>query len=213
MKKTLLLDFDGVILRSSKSTKLVSNRAARYVKNHTKRLNKESHVLNTYLYKTFGHTVTGLQRIGYHEANMAEYNDFVYNNIDFDQMAKDVETEKLYTLLEHCRSFDVDVEIFTNSPAIWHENILSRVYLPYKVPITNMCGRMKPDPQVYIDIEKRKPHHRLYFVDDSFQNFSTHTLFSDKWVNIMFGDRHIDVQNNIVVINDLGYIMRYVLCR
>lgn len=213
MQKLLLLDFDGVVLRSPRSMKLVSNRAARYVKSHVTQLsNKESSIVNKYLYKTFGHTVTGLNKMGYNAATMEDYNSFVYKNIDYRTLADEADIFGTYSLLAECDRNGIDVAIFTNSPRCWHENILSRMPLPYEVDAINMCGLLKPDQRVYKDIEKRYPYHKIFFVDDSFVNFSTYTLMNEKWVNIMFDTQKIEMPKhiNLKVVNNLSMVSKII---
>lgn len=210
MKKTLLLDFDGVVLRDHLATKLVSIRATSYVKRLTKVNNRDAAIINKYLYKSFGHTVTGLNKIGY-PATMADYNKSVYNHIDYTLIASRIDKLAIYTLLDQCRRYGIKVMLFTNSPPCWHENIMARIPLPYKIETVDMCERLKPDPQVYMDIEKTHKDHKLYFVDDNFTNFASYTLFKPNWVNIMYDEKNMKVRKNLVVINNIPDILSTVL--
>jgi FMN phosphatase YigB (HAD superfamily) len=210
MKKTLLLDFDGVLLRDPLATKLVSNRATRYVQKFTKANIRDAAIINKYLYKSFGHTVTGLNKIGY-PATMEDYNKTVYHHIDYTLVASRMDTGAIYELLDQCHRYGIKVMLFTNSPPCWHENIMARIPLPYEIEKVNMLGLLKPDPKLYIDIEKKHRDQKLYFVDDSFTNFASYTLFKPNWINIMYDEKNMKIRDNLVVINKIPDILDAVM--
>ena len=213
MNKVLLLDFDGVVFKH-KSANIVSNRAARYVKNHVNVSNRDSHIINKYLYKSFGHTATGLMNMGYADVSMEEYNKFVYNNIDYKKVFKNInqeDVEDINKIVKFCKKKNIMLSIFTNSPPMWYNSILDCMKID-KSDFTFIENKdlLKPDEGVYKLIDYLyEDKDKLYFVDDSFVNF-IHTLSNPRWVNVMFDKKHIELPENgsLKIINDLKDIIK-----
>jgi FMN phosphatase YigB (HAD superfamily) len=212
MNKVLLLDFDGVIFKH-KSANIVSNRAARYVKNHVNVSNRDSHIINKYLYKSFGHTATGLMNMGYKDVSMEEYNKFVYNNIDYKKVFKNTnkkDTEDVNNILKYCKKNNIHPCIFTNAPPIWYNSILDCMDIDKnQFEYIHNHDMLKPNKGIYDLIEYMYQNHdKFYFVDDSFVNF-IHTLSYPRWVNVMFDNKKIELPDNgsLKIINDLKDII------
>ena len=179
MKKVLLLDFDGVVFRH-KSASMISNKAARYVKNHTRTTNRDSHIINKYLYKSFGHTATGLINMGYKDVSMEDYNKFVYNDIDYNKIFKNVNQKDVIDInriIDYCKLNKIELSIFSNAPEIWYKNLLDCMKIDKKqFKYINNQNMLKPDEGVYKLIDYLyQDSDMIYFVDDSFVNF-IHTL-------------------------------------
>lgn len=211
MKKVLLLDFDGVIFKHKNAINIVSNKAARYVKKITNVNNKDSHIINKYLYKSFGHSVTGLIKMGY-DVSMTDYNNFVYDNLDFKKLFKNIDkkdVDNINNIIIYCKKYKIHSCIFTNSPPIWYNNILDYINVDKnQFDYIDNYDMLKPNKDIYDLIEdKYKNHDKIYFVDDSFVNF-THTLSNPKWINIMLDNKTIKINhNNIKIIKDLEDII------
>lgn len=213
MNKVLLLDFDGVIFKHKAAVSIVSNKAARYVKNTIKVSNRDSHTINKYLYKSFGHTVTGLIKMGY-DVTMEDYNNFVYDNIDFKKTFKKIPSEDIKDMndiIKYCKKQKIHISIFTNSPPVWYNNILDCMNIDKtNFDYIHNHDMLKPNKSIYdlIEYDMYADIDKLYFVDDSFVNF-THTLSNPKWINIMFDKKNIEINHtNIKIINDLGDLFK-----
>ena len=126
MNKKLLLDVDGVLLRTPLTNKIISTKATNYVQKYLKLPIKDTEIINKYLYTTYGHTSYGLEKLGYH-TTLKMYNDFVYNDLDYNNIFKDIsktnkdDIQKINNLLNICKSKNIKCIIFSNSPPIWYE--------------------------------------------------------------------------------------------
>jgi FMN phosphatase YigB (HAD superfamily) len=177
---------------------------------------KDASMLNNYLYKTFGHTAIGLQKLGY-EASISSYNDFVYKDLNYKEIFNDL----IYTskddilqvryLLDKCKKEGTETYIFSNSPSIWYENALYYMGLDTdmfgKIDMSNM---IKPNKNLFHRVENQFSNkNKIIFVDDSFVNFSN-TLMNDKWSNILFvnNDNMLTLPShlNLRITKDISYI-------
>lgn len=197
----LLLDFDGVIL-PKKYNKIVSVKATQYVQKFIKLPYKEAHIMNKYMYTTFGHTVKGLEKLGY-KTDIEDFNRYVYNDINYNALFKHLNKEKDLQDLNYIID-KFDPVIFSNSPKIWYKTALN--YMNIDIKSINMGSYLKPDPQIYKDLEKLTDK-KIYFVDDNFINFSN-TILNPRWENIMLDDLGIKLPDNlnIKVIPKLNYL-------
>lgn len=209
--KALLLDFDGVLFRHKSAVSLVSNKAARFVKINMKISNKDSHIINDYLYKSFGHTSIGLNKIGYN-VNIDDFNHFIYNDIDYKNVFKFINSKDIAdinNITKTCFFNNIKIYIFSNSPIVWCKNIIQCMNLDFNnFNYINNMNLLKPQKKLFnlIENELHDCNH-IYFIDDTFINF-THTLNNPKWTNIMFDKKNIIINSNInlKIINDLNDI-------
>lgn len=209
MSKVVLLDFDGVVLRAVNPSKIVSVKANKYVQRYMKTSASDAVAINKYLYKTFGHTAIGLQKLGY-EASIADYNEFVYKDINYKKLFSSLKKEskedikEIKELLNQCNNHSITVDIFSNSPSIWFENALYYMGINEHMGKVKMHGYIKPNKHL-LDIVEREYQNKekIIFVDDSFVNF-TNTLMNKKWDNIMFTDNEIRIPThiNLKVVNN-----------
>jgi FMN phosphatase YigB (HAD superfamily) len=212
--KVLLLDFDGVILKSPNSNKIIANKANRFVKNFVNTSNKNASIINKYLYKTFGHTAIGLQKLGY-KTSIDEYNKFVYNDINYKLLFKNLKKDynqdinDITNTIYYCNNNNIRMAIFSNSPSIWYSTALQYMDIdPTLFDHIYMNNTIKPDPKLFKSIEEKyRNYDKFYFVDDQFVNFSN-TLLNNKWTNIMFDQYNIELPNyiNLKIIKNLTQI-------
>lgn len=197
----LLLDFDGVIL-DNKYNKIVGVKATNYVQKIMKLPYAEARNMNKYMYKTFGHTTKGLNKLGYN-TDIEDFNRFVYNDINYNALFKNVNKEKDLEDLKYIIN-KFNPTIFSNAPKIWYKNALKNMNINLKN--IDMGSYLKPDFQIYKDIEKITDK-KIYFVDDNFINFSN-TILNPRWENIMLDDLVINFPDNIniKVIPKLNYL-------
>jgi FMN phosphatase YigB (HAD superfamily) len=218
MRKTLLLDFDGVILNTPRSAKVVSIKANKFVQKFLHTSTHHSTIINKYLYKTFGHTAIGLQKLGY-DTDIQEYNRFVYNDIDYKtifgelQYTHSKDIENVNKIIDHCRRKNINISIFSNSPSVWYINALYYMGINTStLSAIDLENHIKPNKIVFDTIEKKYLDcDRFIFVDDSFVNFSN-TLMNPKWYNIMLDTgttENINIPShiNLKVIKELTDIL------
>lgn len=208
MKQALLLDMDGVILKNHPVHQHVIQRCQAYVQLFTKTKTPEK--LNKYLYETTGHTVIGLQKLGY-PATVQTFNNFVYNSLDPNvfRTKKYENTEKLIELKETCKDRNVDFYIFSSAPKSYVEEVLTHMDTSLKnietlSEITNAL--LKPDPWCYKAVEAYIRADKITFVDDKLVNILP-VINSPRWTNYLFvDDLGETVYNNLDVIHDLRNI-------
>lgn len=219
MQKTLLLDFDGVILRHDRATKYIVSRSEKFANKFLKMMTQSDlQRVNREIYRVSGHTSLGLQKLGY-ENTISDFNDHVYSNIDYESLFQDPslqlsnrrDIDTLIDLKNSCFHNDVDIRLFSNAPHVWCQEILRRMS-----PLLSMSSfdedltsdLVKPDPRVYAGIEERYPGSRLYFVDDKLENLIP-VCDNPRWVKILLDDQHMHKCKsfkNLIVITDICQI-------
>ena len=203
----LLLDFDGVIL-PKKYNKIVSVKATQYVQKFIKLPYKEANIMNKYMYTTFGHTVKGLEKLGY-KTDIEDFNRYVYHDINYNALFKNIHKDTDVNINDLDYIIDkFNPLIFSNSPKIWYKTALN--YMNIDIKSINMGTYLKPDPQIYKDLEKLTDK-KIYFVDDNFINFSN-TILNPRWENIMLDDLEIKLPDNlnIKVIPKLNHLHKII---
>lgn len=176
MQRITLLDFDGVLYKHPKAMWYVSKRSSEFVHHKMKLPGKHaspiSEEVNRNLYRTFGHTVLGLQRMGY-EATIEEYNEFVYDQMPYAAIKPD----------DPIPQFAEDTYVFSNAPAIYCDRIAGRP-LPHISDLFDHSLPLKPNKKVYDDINHKFPEHQIFFFDDCMLNFA-YTMHMPNWVNVL----------------------------
>jgi hypothetical protein len=177
----LLLDVDGVIIRDESLLSHMKNNVVRYVKKKIPSL-KRPDLVNTILYKAYGHTALGLTRE--YGIFTDDFNEFVYDEHlishlhDFLTSSKDFERDKK-TIRHFCD--EEDVSFFSNSPMIWTEPIREAIDLR----IGNSEGFMKPTVESYLRFGDSD---EITFVDDNIVNLLP-TLYLNNWNPVHFSEK------------------------
>lgn len=215
MQRVLLLDFDGVVCTHPKSAFEVSQRASQYVKKIVNcKTEHDARLLNRHLYKTHGHTVLGLQRLGYN-IKPVDFNKYVYSDIDYDKLFVDFketnkgEIETIQKLNIFCKKMDIPMYIFSNAPQEWCNYILD-LMLEDEIFFNHIENQndLKPSFVLYENVSYRFKNNKIIFVDDQFINFSW-TLNNNQWINIHFtGEETYNVgdKKNILTIDTLDQL-------
>jgi FMN phosphatase YigB (HAD superfamily) len=176
-RKTLLLDFDGVVFKNHKLHKVVANRCEQFMHKYVKVRDQETLTrCNKSLYETTGHTLLGLQRLGYN-ITFEDFNNYVYKDIDFKNNLKDISEEHvrdihaLKKIQKHCEVNNYGLYIFSNAPDIWCDSICE-ILLGYSVPSTYIYTNniLKPNPYSYIRVQQYCDSDEYIFVDDKLGN-------------------------------------------
>ena len=214
MKRALLLDFDGVVLRHKYSDKIVISRIEKFVSRYIKVNPSTLSKINKDIYTSTGHTVLGLQNLGF-DANIEEFNEYVYGRLNYDFLFNNIRRthEKdiriLIGLKEYCDKNDVALNIFSNAPKIWCDGVLSQMSeeLLSMNNIENIIGKnvLKPGLSVYSIIEKKLHFDKFYFVDDKFANFMP-VYNSTKWIKILLEERDDVLRKDMIFISCLSRI-------
>lgn len=206
LQKTLLLDFDGVLYSNKFAHKVIAERSTRYcnkfVKSHNASFLDNFH---RHLYKTHGHTVLGLQKIGY-DASITDYNNEVFSNLNFMGMENEFDNTKTINDLIYClSSCNIDTYLFSNAPNSWTVPLLKQMNVKISEDNVLQLPHLKPTKELYDTIEYIFGNNQLIFVDDNMINFSP--IFQNKkWKKVLFADTSHDLRNDLVVIQDLDSI-------
>jgi FMN phosphatase YigB (HAD superfamily) len=219
-RQVCLLDFDGVCNKHKLGQEAVSKRCQYYVKRHT-RINdmKKVKELNRNLYESTGHTVLGLQKLGY-LVDMDDFNHFVYDYIDYSifddihiENKKDIETLK--KIQKVCDDKDITLCIFSAAPRKWCETVLSIMgeedLRDIHILSDTISGLLKPDRRCYDIIENQFKGMDINFVDDKLINLLP-VHGNSKWTNYLLCelaglDEVKHVKGNLHMLSDLSSLI------
>lgn len=208
VKPQVLLDFDGVLLRSKKASNMVAKRCASFVgsKMNIASIDKSTNV-NRYLYTNFGHTLLGLKALGY-ECSLQEFNDYVYGDIDYNELCEDIIRHEAFDNLglQNLLDQSENVYIFSNAPHSWIYNIMksccpNTLMKNTKYIDTHNC--LKTSRYLYHEIctrLSRNDSDKLFFIDDSLKNLEI-VLHDDRFNCILF-DEDMNVKTKCITIID-----------
>jgi FMN phosphatase YigB (HAD superfamily) len=208
--KTLLFDFDGVLIKNPKLENIIENKSIEFVSKqlHNPPNPKE---LNKNFYRNFGHTAIGLKHFYERKQNINvkdfiyDYNEYVFSNINYNELKSlitnddRVHMNRLFTITGHKKE---NVGIFTNAPSSWCENIAMLMdidiyeHVNEDFMFTSNEGLVKPLQNAYNKVEQ-KMNTDILFIDDSIQNLLP-ILYSDRW--------NVYLQNNFYRQNLYSYL-------
>ena len=216
MSKTLLLDFDGVILRNKIIERKISKSIDKYCGDILKIKNKKlSKKVNKELYSSSGHSLLGLRKMGVPK-DLKEFNEKIYN-IDYKELFCEItdnnikDIQKIIELKIFCQFYNISLKIWSNSPLIWCKNFINYMTSDLEgIEIINNHNckyLLKPEKDSYEYIENRERSNVIFFVDDKLSNF-LNVLNNQKWVSIYYTSSEVCSKNcnNMWMINDLSYI-------
>lgn len=223
-KKVVLLDVDGVVFKHTRALSAVSHRCNQYVSQKLGVEISTASKINSVLYKRFGHTVLGLERIYDYDIieTLPEFTKFVYSptlieyvhKYSADLATMHVMRSELIQLLRHCDKKDIDVYLFSNAPLQWCEMVLSMLNLKnadigvFGSGHEIYDGLLKPHTVLYDNIYKflsniyKDPYLQLIYTDDSLQNIIP-VLEKPNWVpvymneSLYFGSRKMSTIKNL----------------
>ena len=176
-KQCVLLDFDGVVLRSPAASALIRDRCELYLSARTGITNKATlRNLNESLYTTHGHTAIGLGRMMHQKMSVCAFNETVYDNIDYSSLRDRMhDTDFDKALIDSLCAEHENVYIFSNARADWVYNICSA--FSYNLNLVNARVLdvsdyfLKPDPAAY-DLAETVVGQQtgIIFIDDTPMN-------------------------------------------
>lgn len=204
--KTLLFDYDGVILRSYVASKTISRRCTKFVADVVGVRNlHQAEVLNRGLYTSYGHTALGLRALGY-DISIKDFNKQVYKNIDYNELGiceadfdipQNTKNEPLY--------------IFSSAPDEWIIGTLGAIGVSRNI-LDKICiirstdqELLKPDIKVFCDISSQYGGSEYILIDDSFLNISN-AIQVKGWKGIWITHDKFKVNNDITTATGLQNI-------
>lgn len=215
----VLVDFDGVVIKNRAYQKIVEKRIIQYVaRSYNIKNMKEAKILNTFLYKKYGHTYWGMNELppsGTKRITLDDFNKTVYSHdikkeilmsTNYNIYQDDIDKWEAFCIMLSMSS--LDVSIFSNAPKQWCDFFTKPINNKYNVsnlhdvfPVSMEMLKPKPEVYQYIDqnIIKHKP---VVFIDDSVMNLSYPMQLSN-WTNILFDPQN---EQTIQKINDNLYI-------
>jgi len=205
-KAALLLDFDGVVLRNHPAHRAVSLKCQRMM-SHFINIKSPAKLqeINNALYQTTGHTVIGLNRLGFKVSPQA-FNKVVYDTFDYTAFKNIGQTHKrdiddLCKLADFCSPNDIYLGIFSNAPDTWCKTILQAMSAQLSEIPTMSCvtdNNLKPLDDTYDIIEKNilNKFSKFTFVDDKILNLLP-VMENQKWTKIWLSESKQDTVYNI----------------
>lgn len=186
-RKTILLDFDGVVLCSPTADKFIRQRCERFVSTYTGIRNEVTlRKLNTFLYTKHGHTVAGLNKLTNRRISLYSFNEAIYDNIDYcDLRAKMSKNEFNVKLLENAQRDYDNVYIFSNARSDWVYNVCSSFGHKLSARVLDVSDYfLKPDKSAYKLVDTIvEPYESLVYIDDSIVNINA---APDHWTKLHY---------------------------
>ena len=197
--KTLLLDYDGVVLKSKNLMEYQLRKSAKFVNKHTKMPYNICKDMNKQYYPKYGHTVTMLNKMFDIPVTLKDYNDYVF---DFNTIKKlkglvDLTTyehgHSFKNVFDYCQANDISWYIYTNAHINWV--IYFSYLLDIDIPLDKIIwplnlSLLKPNQESYDTIEKELLNSNFIMVDDSMNNLVIPQSRPSKWTPIHFNEHH-----------------------
>jgi hypothetical protein len=208
MRKVVVVDFDGVILRNRAANQYISSRIKTYVerKLQTKNKNITDKIAGTVYrdHKYTEHGYTSMADFSYHVYNSPEAQT-QYRNI---QMT-DEEVTQWRTFNNMCDSRDVDVLIYSNCPINWVHNFIPSGDIKTLVLCEYLesfrYSNIKPSTSIVTNFVREK-YKRAYFVDDSLSNLTM--LTGNSFYTRVWFDSIVDVDKPVWLNQDFWAISK-----
>ena len=224
VKKVVLVDFDGVILRNKIADIKVAKRAGIYTWKKLNQLRPNHKVIGPKqgddicynLYKGYGHSLTGLKGIGVSTCSMKDYNKLVYDTIDYDIVRKNNNSfDDTRALINYCHESNYDIFFFSNAPHRWMENVLQKdkdILLSME-DIRKVIGVdedderfLKPGPHIYEAIDSHFKNENIIFIDDNIGNIRP-VLNKVHWTNICVSSACKKINNKLHFVDGLETVI------
>ena len=146
--KVFMMDMDGVVLRHPTVFKILGSRVQSFVRKNVNPYmsDKEVEKMNQVLYKDFGHTVLGLQRLYDSNISINNFCEYVYDKplmnyveiLNRDDIFNENALE-FRRFLETCKDKDIPVFIFSNANQLWCRSILDTMEIT-SLPNSHIIG-------------------------------------------------------------------------
>ena len=227
MKKVVLLDFDGVVLRNRMADVQVAKRASIYT---VQQLNKHKfsrhyrRIVDTSLgsdvcynmYKGYGHTVLGLKDIGVKTCHLKDYNQMIYDTLDYAVLRKNNnDFNDVKTVINYCLESDYDIFMFSNAPWKWISNMLkdNKDILDVVKDVRQVLKLdedneqyLKPYQLIYDVINSHFKDRNIIFIDDNIGNIKP-VIHNITWTNIVLSSIEKQISNQLYFVDDLEKVI------
>lgn len=228
----VLIDYDGVVLRSPKAASLVGARCTRFVSKTTGVLNNDAaQLLNKHMYQTHGHTLHGLRHMGY-DVDTDDFNKHVYKNMPY--RALDIKEDEIDLAGLLAISRDYETYIFSSAPNDWVVNTMASMGSLGTKTLDNIrflprpVSHLKPDIRAYCEVEDvlRDPQesefvminntliemdppepHEFLLIDDLLLNVNS-AVRLPTWKGMWITDDHFKVNDSIQAVRNLSEVRR-----
>jgi len=215
--KTLVLDFDGVILDNPIASNIIIDNINNFVEIKLKNIPHKPIDINKDFFYTFGHTLLGLDAFFNIKVPLKEFNDFIYDDNTFKQVANIYENNNLNRVSQVKQlvdKYNYDVYIFSNASYKWIDFNLELLnlknYFTHDKIIT--CDNHLINNNLIIKLQKKS-----YYIVEQIINNKNITFVEDNIVNLIeaptYWDKYLISSNNnnnnhpdIKCINNLLYI-------
>lgn len=208
--KIVVLDVDGVILRHPPTFHKVYKRIESYVAKTVRLSQSDGASVNSVLYKQFGHTHLGLQKMYSNKSTLDAFNNFVYTDEILNSIHNSVyNVDMLHHLidlqhfLEKCKENNIPIYMFSNAPYTWCSQVQTVCNLHNWIPSENIitCDHdifaksiapLKPQPivyktvQDYLSFQHGNPDLQIVYVDDALCNLVP-IVDAPRWTPVWFG--------------------------
>lgn len=223
VKPTVLLDYDGVVLRHPRASRLIRKRCERYTAMLTGGRAGSNAVrdLNHAVYTTFGHTHVGLRRLGY-PSDIVSFNAQVYGDIDYNALFENTEDDVLEANVKVLKDVlrlaeSYEVKIFSNAPREWCVETMRQVDMSGGAALAHMqsnfidlstTGLVKPDIRAYVAAEialswsSCASDGDIYFVDDALVNIAP-VFARPGWKSVLFTGSNITLPSGLALVSSI----------
>lgn len=228
MQKVMLLDMDGVLCKHPIRAKYIQTKIEHYVRHKIDKHMplKKAEKINTMLYKNFGHTLIGLQKLYDSNITLTDFCNYVYDDATIrDNLPLSENTQIYHTLIQHCQQNNIPIYIFSNAPENWCRMVLQHPYVQtigcdhsiYTFyPTADIC--LKPNYITYVRLAQYINHqdtrkkNKFLYVDDTFQNLTP--MLHDKawqliWMNNDPSTKQSIYTPQLTTIHDLEELFAY----
>lgn len=227
MRKVVLVDFDGVVLRNKIADARVAKRAGIYTWKHVNqhRSSQNNHKIITLsqgedmcynLYKGYGHTVLGLKGIGLSRCNIKDFNRLVYDTLDYPTIRKsNNDFDDVRKLINYCHECQYDMFLFSNAPFRWMSNMLkddediliAMQDIRKRLEIDDDDERyLKPNQYIYDIICSSFPKENIVFIDDNINNIKP-VMDKLTWTNIVRSTMNRKINNKLYLVDSLHSVI------
>jgi len=171
--KSLLLDIDGVLVRSPLLLAHVQDNCVKYVASKLPEA-KNPRDVNRVLYMTHGHTARGLQKA--FQVDASDFNAKVYDKSLLDHLADVIYSSDFQAEAKEIHEItkkDWKVTLFTNSPIEWAGPVARAIGAEVFIACAGSdasTSPLKPEAAMYTQFEKHLTH---IYVDDCMKNLGT----------------------------------------
>lgn len=192
----MLLDYDGVVLRSKKALQyqsIASNEFAFQVLKAARIDVSRSQCakINRQHYKEYGHTVNMLRTMFDAKVTLSQYNAFVFDEPSLRRSLSNIDTTEsmaeAHRMVSACLQSGIESCIFTNAHPNWVKHTARGIVreLPIIHPGDDI-GALKPFEHAYRRVEEAYDEENFLFIDDSLANCEAAKKISKRWIGVHF---------------------------